>query len=253
VHFLAKQQTGENMSPDYEIFGAARIDLELNQRISRMEHRKQSVPSYKNESGRFSEEILKLIGRVFLKSDAVAPRVVIFSAVERSGSSRQVCAQVAEALASHVEGTVCMIDAHPPSPYLRGQTAISEGGAQIVTTPQNSAGLAQSARGKNLWFSSAYDTGSGLILPERLKGRLAALRADFSYVLIDMAPINESADTLMLGRMADGMILVLDANSTRRAAALRARQSLDALDVKILGAVLCQRTYPIPEALYKRL
>jgi protein-tyrosine kinase len=53
--------------------------------------------------------------------------------------------------------------------------------------------------------------------------------------------------------MADGVILILEAHATRRESARRAKESLQAAGVKILGAVLNKRTYPIPEALYKRL
>jgi len=82
---------------------------------------------------------------------------------------------------------------------------------------------------------------------------LSELRKNFTYVLIDAPPINAYADATLLGRMADGMVMILEANTTRREAARRAKDSLDAAGIRLLGAVLNKRTFPIPERLYSRL
>ncbi len=55
------------------------------------------------------------------------------------------------------------------------------------------------------------------------------------------------------GYLSDGVILVLQANSTRRAAAQRAVQTLQATNARLLGSVLNGRTFPIPEGIYRRL
>ena len=61
------------------------------------------------------------------------------------------------------------------------------------------------------------------------------------------------SDALAFGQLTDGFILVVEANATRREAALQVAENLRAANVRILGAVLNQRTFPIPEALYHRL
>jgi protein-tyrosine kinase len=53
--------------------------------------------------------------------------------------------------------------------------------------------------------------------------------------------------------MADGVILVVEANSTRREMARTAKETFDDANVKLLGAILNNRTFPIPEALYRKL
>jgi len=53
--------------------------------------------------------------------------------------------------------------------------------------------------------------------------------------------------------LADGAVLVLKAGHTRRPVARLAIAELEAAGVKILGTVLNQRDYPIPEAIYKRI
>jgi Mrp family chromosome partitioning ATPase len=86
-----------------------------------------------------------------------------------------------------------------------------------------------------------------------MKERLAELRSTFDYVLIDAPPLNSYADAMVFGRLADGVVLVLEANATRREAALQVAESLRSAKISVLGAVLNKRTFPIPSALYKRL
>jgi Mrp family chromosome partitioning ATPase len=57
---------------------------------------------------------------------------------------------------------------------------------------------------------------------------------------------------MALGKLADGFVLVLEANSTRREAAMRVTESLSQAQIRVLGAVLNKRTFPIPESLYRR-
>jgi Mrp family chromosome partitioning ATPase len=86
-----------------------------------------------------------------------------------------------------------------------------------------------------------------------MKERITELRSEFDYLLIDAPPLNAYADGMILGRLADGVVLVLEANATRREAALRVTESLRTTRIPVLGAVLNNRTFPIPEALYRRL
>ena len=56
-----------------------------------------------------------------------------------------------------------------------------------------------------------------------------------------------------MAQLADGIILVLSAQRTRLATARRIKEVLDAAQARILGTVLCDRVFPIPEKLYQRL
>ena len=56
-----------------------------------------------------------------------------------------------------------------------------------------------------------------------------------------------------MAEAADGVVLVVTANRTRRAVALGAAQALLAAGARVLGTVLADRTFPIPETIYRRL
>jgi len=79
------------------------------------------------------------------------------------------------------------------------------------------------------------------------------LRAEFDYVIVDAAPLDAGTDSIVLGGLSNGVVLVLKANSSRRDTAGKAIQEFHAANVPIRGVVLNRRTFPIPEAIYKRL
>jgi len=49
------------------------------------------------------------------------------------------------------------------------------------------------------------------------------------------------------------MVLVVEANSTRRVAAQKVKERLHAANARLLGTVLSGRTFPIPDMIYKKL
>jgi Mrp family chromosome partitioning ATPase len=79
------------------------------------------------------------------------------------------------------------------------------------------------------------------------------LSDEFAYVVISAPPIGLYGDAALLGQVVDGVVLVLEANSTRRVTAKKAKQALEAANVRILGMVLNNRTFPIPERIYRLL
>jgi Mrp family chromosome partitioning ATPase len=94
---------------------------------------------------------------------------------------------------------------------------------------------------------------SSLLHSDSLKLRLQELRKEFDYILIDSPALNLYGDAITLGRNADGVVVVLQAESTRRESALKGLESLRDANVEVLGAVLNRRTFPIPDFVYRRL
>jgi protein-tyrosine kinase len=210
-----------------------------------------------NGNMRARDEVLKLIHRTFLHNSTAAPRLVVFSAVEHGSGCSWVAAHAAESLASHTQGSVCLVDADLNTPSLSRYFGLDDGQGFEDAMPQEGPvrGFARAIRSNNLHLISGsrlLSNLSGEMSAERLKTRFSELCSEFSYVLIDAPPVNDSVDAMMLGQLSDGVILVLEANSTRREAARRAKESLESANVKVLGAVLNKRTFPIPKRLYNK-
>ena len=109
----------------------------------------------------------------------------------------------------------------------------------------------------NLWMGGieavAGEIGS-LSSLDQLKDRLTRLRSVFDFVLIDVPGTELSEDAAMVGRLVSATILVIDANRTRRDAARRAMETLEAASgVTLLGTVLYNQSLPLPDWIYKRL
>jgi capsular exopolysaccharide synthesis family protein len=67
---------------------------------------------------------------------------------------------------------------------------------------------------------------------------MAALRSHYDWVLIDSAPILGMADTPVLSAAADGVALVVSAESTTRPAILRAVDQIQTVGGRLLGVIL---------------
>jgi Mrp family chromosome partitioning ATPase len=196
-------------------------------------------------------EITRLVHTLFL-SAMNAPHQVLFCSVDEGDASGRLCVGAGEVLASEVPLPVCVVDAKVRAPSLHrffhsDGCASRENGARRLPARQ---------MGSNLWFLSLDGTLSNGDLArgaEQLRASLREVRKQFGYVLIDAEPVGQPADAAALGPATDGVVLVLEANATRRVAALSAKEALEAAGVRLLGTVLNDRTFPIPETLYRKL
>jgi Mrp family chromosome partitioning ATPase len=204
------------------------------------------------------EEVLRLVQRVFLLQSQEPPHLVVFAGIDRGNGCSRLCISVAETLAKNVRGSVCLVEANLRSPALPEMlgTTNHHGLTDSLLQDGPIRSFAKPVRGEKLWLLSsgalAADS-ANLLNSQRLQARFAELRKEFDFVLIDAPPLTPYSDALAFAQLTDGFVLVLEANSTRREAALLAAESLRASNVRILGAVLNKRTFPIPETLYNRL
>jgi hypothetical protein len=79
------------------------------------------------------------------------------------------------------------------------------------------------------------------------------LRSEFDYALIDCSSLKESSDLLSVAPFVDGVILVIEANRTRREQIQHAERTIEKAQGKLLGHILNKRTYMIPDWIYRRL
>ena len=82
---------------------------------------------------------------------------------------------------------------------------------------------------------------------------LRALRSTFKHTLIDCPSINDSHEAPLLAPKVDGVVLVVEADRTRRNQILHARQTIELADGKLLALVLNKRRHLVPEWLYRML
>ncbi|MFN2589922.1 MAG: polysaccharide biosynthesis tyrosine autokinase, partial [Actinomycetota bacterium] len=77
-----------------------------------------------------------------------------------------------------------------------------------------------------------------LLQSERMAELLSQLRDVADFVIVDTAPVLLVADALAVAPLADGVVVVADAQATNRGAATHVREQLDQVQAAVIGAVL---------------
>jgi protein-tyrosine kinase len=217
------------------------------------------LPAVDSKGGAANEEIVRLVQGIFLSAPVNDKcKAVAFCGIDRRAGCSWICAQASEFLASQTSGRVCVIDANLRSPSLHRhfRTKLDPGLAQAMRESAPIEHFVRSTWTDHLWLLTAGEVGaepSAALSLVRLQARIAEMRDEFDFLLIDAPAVSASRDAMLIGRLTDGIVLVVASNSTRREPARVAKESFDEAKVPILGAVLNKRTYPIPEAVYRRL
>jgi capsular exopolysaccharide synthesis family protein len=87
----------------------------------------------------------------------------------------------------------------------------------------------------------------------KMKELIAAVRNRYDYVFFDCPPIVPVADATILGPMCDGILMVVQAGRTQRGIITHAQDRLNIAKARILGYVMTNIEYHIPEYIYRYL
>jgi Mrp family chromosome partitioning ATPase len=201
----------------------------------------------------FGVETVHLVQTVFLSATPRSSRRVVFCGVDGGSGSSSVCASAGRALTAISDKSICLVDADVRLQYLSSAFGISNS----IPFPSSASVRERCAHIEgNLWLAGtdllANDCGV-LLTSAELRHRLTQLMDAFDYLLVNAPGIGVSRDAALVGEVVGAAILVVEANATRRQTARRAKESLEAAGVRLLGTVLRNRSFPIPESIYKRL
>ena len=98
-----------------------------------------------------------------------------------------------------------------------------------------------------------YKRGRDRLSPDLLRVLLAQLSSHYRFVVIDGEAVYASADSLVIGTLVDGVILVICAEETRWEVAQATAQRLTQAGAQLIGSVFNRRKYYMPKWLYKNL
>lgn len=211
-----------------------------------------------NRSQSTGNGALRLVQQVFLLQTQTPPRAVVFAGIDHGNGCSGMAASVAEALAGNARGAVCLVEANFRSPALPAMlgTTNHHGLTNALIEEGSIRTFAKPVCDNTLWLLSSGSLAAdspNLLNSQRLKARVMELRNEFDFIIIDAPPLTRYADAIAVAQVCDGIVLVLEAEETRREAALMVVETLRSAKVPILGAVLNKRTFPIPEKIYSRL
>jgi Mrp family chromosome partitioning ATPase len=206
-----------------------------------------------------SPEELRLLTQRILQPGVAGRgiRSVLFVALGPEGDSATLSGAAADALARQTTASVCLVDGNLRSPSLHtsfGLTSRRGLSDALLDAPELGSLLTRVA--SNLWLmpgGSRCSDAVPCLTAERIGPLLLELLTSFDYLLVDTSPAGMHGDATVLGPLVDGTVLIVEADATRREAARRTVENLRAMKAPILGAVLMNRTLPIPEAIYRKL
>ncbi|MGA8503596.1 MAG: CpsD/CapB family tyrosine-protein kinase, partial [Candidatus Sulfotelmatobacter sp.] len=197
------------------------------------------------------DELMKLIQQVFVMPGAAAPRTIVLAGTEPGNGCSWVSCRMADILASSVQSPVCIVDANLRSPGLHQFFGVENhnGLSDALESTEPIRNFLRPLGRPNLWLLSCGADATNrrsLLSSDRMRFLLSDLRQCFGYVLVDSPALSLGNEGVVLSRAAEGVILVLKANSSRRGAARKTIEDLQGAGVRILGAILNQRAFPIP-------
>lgn len=192
-----------------------------------------------------SEALRTLRASILLSSADHPPRVVMVSSATQGEGKTTIVSNLAAILAQgaykvviidadlRLAGLTAIFTEKEPSPsvgltdLLTGQTALDQ-----VLRPTPVPGLEIIPAGNH-----APDPAE-LLGSQRMRDLVQGLTKRYDFVLIDSPPILPVADTLMLSRVVDSVVMVVRSTHTDRKQAQEARRRLLAVHARILGVVL---------------
>lgn len=206
------------------------------------------------DAGRFADEqIQKLVRQVFFPGWPKPAHHVVVTAIDEDADVAGICLNVGEVLAQYVDGRVGVIETTLEMPEFEDVFGV-RGAASVVREDFNSLRSAAHQISNRLWLVPPTSFwGTENISAASLENTVAQVRHDFDYAVLHASPAAISSEAAVLGHMCDGVILVLEAHATHRVVAQKVKETLQAANVRVLGAVLSGRTFPIPESFYRRL
>jgi receptor protein-tyrosine kinase len=110
---------------------------------------------------------------------------------------------------------------------------------QIEDYPKETLARKTDIPNLNLLVSGPVTLGIPSILhSDRMTRLLGRLKREFDFVLIDCPPMIHLADARVVGRLADGVILVIRSGRTSQEAAISAVQRFNEDGTRVLGTIL---------------
>jgi protein-tyrosine kinase len=204
------------------------------------------------------DEVTRIKVNILQKRDQNLKSIMITSANRKEGAST-VAANLALSIGLGEKARVLLVDANVRQPALHAWFGLEQKhgfidlvmgrkGVREVIKETTFPNLSIITAGFFLPGENKLDGLSG-ITPETKR----AIEEGFDWVIYDASAVSSYPDTLMLSPLADGVVLVILAESTRRAAVKKVKDSLKSINANILGGVLNGRRYVVPKFIYKRL
>jgi capsular exopolysaccharide synthesis family protein len=186
--------------------------------------------------------------------------VIVFTSAVKGEGKTTVLASFARVLAIGYSGKILLVDCSVRNPLLHRLFGV-ENEKGIIDYLSGQAEVPQIIKKLDIGCLDLVTAGHAIDIDitmplfnsERMAFFIREMAEAYEYVLIDTSAILEAPETPIISSYADGVVMVVQIERTRREAIKRAIVMVEKLDGKFIGTVLNRKKYHIPEFIYRRV
>jgi len=192
-----------------------------------------------SEAGRRASARLRLV----LGSEA---HIIVVTGVGGSYGSSMFAAELALALAELERTRVLLVGGSTAEPLAnqRFDLPTSPGFCDVIEGRMELSDAVCPSDRDNFFVlpaGQAQVAQTALFASHKCRELMAGLRGQYSYVIVDAGPVLETAESLLLASLGDGVLAVVVAGEARGPEVVRLKEELAAIHAKLLGVVLVER------------
>lgn len=226
-----------------------------------------ALETWHRPSSPVSESVrASLTSILYTGKNGIRPRVIMLTSANDGDGKTAVSANLALALAE-LHQRVLVLDADLRKPQMHHVFGVSNAWGLSDLLKENRsvdemplAGLVRETAVPSLFVLPAgpgVASTMSLLVSARMQDLVSRFRKEFDMVIIDTPPVLQVPDARVLGRLADGAIVVVRAGVTSRDATSAAVGRLSDDGIRLLGTILndwdsrrCGRSHYYPHAYY---
>ena len=206
------------------------------------------------------KEMITLFRNIDVHLESIHGKVIQFIGAQRGEGTSTVIRDFAMVSAARLGKSVLLLDADHQNPSQRLFFRIDPrfGLEEIVRDKESFEKASFRIGDTNLHVCVYQSPKNSSFSPQHLyspeiKELWADLRNMFDLILIDSAPADASPDGITMSRFVDGVVLVLEAEKTRKPVAENLKNQIARNGGNLLGIVFNKHRHHIPDFIYKRL
>jgi capsular exopolysaccharide synthesis family protein len=238
--------------PIYEIHKVENPAVSLSSGVSK------KIAAYHNPTGPIAEQFRVMRAHACSSEKGRSVRTIAITSSSNGEGKSVVAVNMSVVMAQDLGRPVLLIDCNMRKSAVGSLLGLS-GDAGLADVLSGRAQLKDALTGTtiaNLTVLPAGHTSANpneLLNSDKMKEILSELKAQFEGIVLDAPAVIPYADPRILGKLVDGVIIVVRAGKTRREVVARAESTLKNVGVNILGYVLTGIEYHIPEYIHRHL
>jgi polysaccharide biosynthesis transport protein len=212
--------------------------------------------AYHERDGDYASMFRALRTRMLAPDRKGAPRVIVVTSGSSGEGKTTVCTNLATIFAESANARILVIDADVYQPQVARLFGLTPtlGIGDILVRNMDLTGVIYETAIPNVHVLPATNNiglkGSEVQFDLRMAEMLRRLRPHYDFIFVDTPPVMSTSHAAVIGKHADGVIVVARAEKTSRQVVNRAIKELKDGGAEVLGCVLTHVKYHIPKYVY---